>query len=330
MEYQGKTIYKAKYDLVFKAVFLGDLTLLASLLASILEIGIRAEDLAILNTELVPEFESGKLSRLDIRVKTGQRHIDIEIQLNNLYNVEKRSVFYLSKLYVEQMTASMRYQELRPTIAINILDFVYLPYAEYHNRYRMKNLRTHDELTDVIEIHFIELPKLQEPCPACPACPGTDDAGDAGGAGDPAKGKDMKDLWMRFLSADSGDALDTLAKEDPMVEKAVNRLVYVSADEQLRYEIAMREKAEMDYFNAMSNKRDEGKAEERKRNVGKMKVRGMSAQEIADLLDLSLDEVEKHYDAEPVEDELVEDAGLRDAEPDEDENFDDAEPVSGD
>ena len=54
----------------------------------------------------------------------------------------------------------------------------------------------------------------------------------------------MKDLWMRFLSAETEDDLDMLAEKSPILEKAVKKLVYISADEQLRYELDMREKAE--------------------------------------------------------------------------------------
>ena len=75
--------------------------------------------------------------------------------------MNKRSIFYLSKLYIEQMAQGMDFRELRPAVAVNILDFDYLPYSAYHNRYRFKNIRTGDELTDVVEIHFIELGKVE-------------------------------------------------------------------------------------------------------------------------------------------------------------------------
>ena len=66
---------------------------------------------------------------------------------------------------------------------------------------------------------------------------------------------------MRFLSATSEKELDMLAKENPIFEKAINKLLYVSADEQLRYELDMREKAELDYWSAMKTSFKEGKEE---------------------------------------------------------------------
>ena len=58
-----------------------------------------------------------------------------------------------------------------------------------------------------------------------------------------------------------------LAKENPIFEKAINKLLYVSADEQLRYELDMREKAELDYWSAMKTSFKEGKAEGKEEGI---------------------------------------------------------------
>ena len=39
---------------------------------------------------------------------------------------------------------------------------MYLKTEKFHTCYRLKELETNEELTDVIEIHFIEIPKLPE------------------------------------------------------------------------------------------------------------------------------------------------------------------------
>ena len=242
MEYRGKTIYLAKFDVVFKAIFIGDgdYSLLASLLSSILNLDIKAEDIEVLNVEIAPDHKSGRLARLDIRVKTAcKRHINIEIQLYDEKNMDKRSIFHLSKLYTQQLAVSMKFNDLHPAIAINILDFKYLPYTEYHNVYRLKNIRTNDELTDVFEINFIEMPKI------------------------PSEINSPIDLWMKFLSAENEEELEMLAKQSPVMEKAVQKLVHVSAEELVRYEMDMREKAELDYRSAMADSYDDGRQEGR-------------------------------------------------------------------
>jgi predicted transposase/invertase (TIGR01784 family) len=174
-----------------------------------------------------------------------------EIQVDNEQNIEKRSIFYTSRLYTEQMAPKMKFEGICPVIAINILDFQYLPFEEYHNRYRLKNTRNNHELTDVFEINFIELPKVSK-----------------------KSDNSLKELWMLFLAAEKEDDFEMVAKEDPILEKAVNKLLYVSADEKLRYELHMREKAELDYWSAMATNYDKGKAEGIEQGIGQGREQG--------------------------------------------------------
>jgi predicted transposase/invertase (TIGR01784 family) len=240
-----------------------------------------------MNTELPPLHEAGKLTRLDLRIKlTDGKHLNVEIQLKNEHNIEKRSLFYGAKLFTEQMTAGMHFEELCPAIAINILDFNYLAGSEYHNSYRMKNTKTHDELTDIFEIDFIELPKVPE-----------------------GQGKDLKDYWAQFIAADSEEVLEMLTTQSPVFEKAVSKLVYISADEQLRYELDMREKAELDYYSGMKSSyikgQKEGKAEGIAEGEAKGEAKGkaeivrnllalgVSVEDIQKASGLTLDEIEQ-------------------------------------
>ena len=76
-----------------------------------------------------------------------------------------------------------------------------------------------------------------------------------------------------------------LSSKDPIMEKALNKLQYVSADEQLRYEIDMREKWVLDHqsrWNAgIREAKSEGREEGRAEIIQKMKAQGMSIEEIA-------------------------------------------------
>ena len=106
------------------------------------------------------------------------KHINAEVQVGDEHNMERRSVFYISRLYTDQMKPHMKFSDICPAIAINILDFPFLPFSEYHNRYRLKNTTNNHELTDVFEVNFLELPKV----PVMDL-------------------KSSKDLWMRFFTA---------------------------------------------------------------------------------------------------------------------------------
>ena len=69
----------------------------------------------------------------------------------------QRSLYYWSKLYEEQLEEGDRYGKLCRTVCINILDFKYLKNDRFHNGYRLKEIETNEELTDLEEIHFIEI-----------------------------------------------------------------------------------------------------------------------------------------------------------------------------
>jgi predicted transposase/invertase (TIGR01784 family) len=76
------------------------------------------------------------------------------------------------------------------------------------------------------------------------------------------------------------EELDMLSEQDPIMEKAVNKLLYVSADEQLQYELDMREKAELDYWSAMSTNYRKGKVEGMKKGMKKGEKKGKHAQSV--------------------------------------------------
>jgi len=287
IQYHGRELLPVKMDLVFKALLTadGDMELLASLLSCILELDITAGDVAVTNTELSPKHEEGKPTSVDVRVKLRDgKHINVEIQVENESNMASRSIFYLARLYVDQMKPRMGFHDIRPTIAINILDFNYLPFDEYHSIYRMKNIKNCHQLTDVFQIDFIELKKISKESLSS-----------------------LKDLWVQFIAADSEEMLDMLSKEDPIMDKALQKLCYISADDKLRYELDMRHKTETDYWSAMSTNYRKGEAAGRAEGLAKVeaevqtakrdiarKLKGlntMSAYEIAKVSGLPTEEI---------------------------------------
>lgn len=99
---------------------------------------------------------------MDIHARTenGVR-INIEIQLANRYDMEKRTLYYWSRIYSGQLNEGMGYKELAKTITINILDFRFVkPTERYHTTFHLFEDEEEFLLTDVLEIHFMEIPKL--------------------------------------------------------------------------------------------------------------------------------------------------------------------------
>jgi len=79
------------------------------------------------------------------------------------------------------------------------------------------------ELSDIIEIHTLELEKLPEG----------------------ADGTELYD-WAKFIAADTEEELNMIAERNPQVAKAVVKLRELSADERARDTYERREKARRD------------------------------------------------------------------------------------
>ena len=107
-------------------------------------------------------YERDKQSRLDIVVLTqADELINIEMQVANQDDMVKRTLYYWSRLFSSQLIRGQGYQNLRPTITINICDFILFSQTEhYHSTYHLYEdtvLKRLDPRVDVQEIHFIGL-----------------------------------------------------------------------------------------------------------------------------------------------------------------------------
>lgn len=96
------------------------------------------------------ELNSGKL-------------IDIEIQIIDRQDMEKRTCFYLSCLISSQLPAGGRYKTIKPTIAIIITKHNWIKDSQnYHNVYRFFDKDNNSSFGDTMTIHTVELTKLKD------------------------------------------------------------------------------------------------------------------------------------------------------------------------
>lgn len=130
---------KLTNDYLFKRVFAREenKNMLKDFLEGILEIKI--ENVEIKNTEIQKDNKKEKMGILDVKAELdNNKIIDIEMQIQNYNNMEKRSVVYLSKLIADQLKSGEDYINLKKTIVINILNFNYLNRNTYHSVAHMK------------------------------------------------------------------------------------------------------------------------------------------------------------------------------------------------
>ena len=229
-------------DFVFKRIF-GDernKDVLVDFLNSIFESAHRPliESVEILNPFIDKEALTDKMSVLDIRARTESKTlVNVEIQLLNAGDMPKRTLFYWSRLYTEQLEEGDPYRSLQRTIAVNILDTSIIENAQYHNIYHVREDTTGEWLTDALEIHFLELRKLRES----------------------AQGITRRLVrWMLFLSARTKEQMNDLAREEPMMAKALTTLEFLSQDDQARHLYEARQKALHDYASAVEYAKEQG------------------------------------------------------------------------
>ena len=66
-------------------------------------------------------------------------------------------------MYLEGIRQGEDYRKLTKVITINLLDFKFLDIKDYHSSFHLWEDREKEYmLTDLVEIHFIELPKFRE------------------------------------------------------------------------------------------------------------------------------------------------------------------------
>ena len=215
-------ILSPKVDFVFKKIFGNEKhpNILISFLNAVIKPTDLIKSVQIKNTDIEKEHIEDKYSRLDIKAITNNgEYINIEIQVKNEYNMIKRSLYYWSKMYEGQLTKGQDYDTLSRTICINILDFKYLKNDNFHNCYRLKEKNTNEELTDVMELHFIEIPKLRK-------LENTEDI------------SDMLEAWITFIESPTSELIDKLEKSLDEIKEAKEELLRLSGNdkERERYE----------------------------------------------------------------------------------------------
>ena len=262
-----RTLLNPKIDFVFKKIFGSEEhpEILISFLNAVLKPKKPIVSVEIKNSDLEKEYIEDKFSRLDVKALTSNKEIiNIEIQLKNEYNMIQRSLYYWSKLYEEQLSEGDRYDKLSRTVCINILDFKYLKNDRFHNGYRLKEIETNEELTDLQEIHFIEIPKLKR-------LESTEEI------------VDLLEGWVEFLRDPESEVIRKLEMSNKEIREAKDELYRLSRNSKERELYYLREKSLRDEISALANAKEKGLKEGLKQGLFEGKLE--SARSFLDILD---------------------------------------------
>lgn len=227
-------------------------------------------DLQFRNTEFSPEKQSDKLGRLDIFgiLNDGSR-IDIEMQVINRRNMEKRTLFYWSHMYLhfDTLRSGDDYGALKPAISINILRYNFLPQDNPHAAYVLYNPKTQHRLTEDLEIHFLEIPKYKNK---------------------PVQSMDRIEKWLAYFANKLDEKeKEELAMKDTAIKDAIQASDRYIMDDAAYREYIARESAIWDYNSDLKANLAEGRAQGRAEGRMEEQER-MALDMLRDNMDISL------------------------------------------
>ena len=155
-----------RVDIAFKKIFgiEENKDLLISLINSVVGTEDQVIDVTLLNPYNQKNFKNDKLSVLDIKaVGNHGKRFNIEIQITDERDYDKRALYYWAKLYTEQLKASEDYSSLEKVIGIHLLNFTSLPRSKkYHNVFHITEKETGLTYFEDLELHTIELKKFAD------------------------------------------------------------------------------------------------------------------------------------------------------------------------
>lgn len=262
----GRNVISAKLDIIFKKIFTENDDMLHEFVAAMLGIPSESiEYIQITNPEMPPDIYSGKFARLDLNMKVDNRLVNVEIQVKNDLNFRDRTLFYWAKLYTSEFKSGDDYGELKQSITINIINFNMFDGSDFHNEIVTTNKATGEIFSDKFAIHFFELKKISRtPNPGNP-----------------------RELWLQYINADTEEELNMLEQTNlPIMKKAVRVVRDMSDDTRIREAARIREKSLHDEATFILNARLEGREEGISSVVNKMRLAGMSDEEINRILSL--------------------------------------------
>lgn len=287
-----------RIDIVFKKLFgvEENKDLLISLINSIVSKEDQVADIILLNPYNVQNFKQDKLSILDIKAKglDGKR-FNIEIQISDEADYDKRALYYWAKLYSEQLKTGQDYAFLAKAIGIHILNFTSIPQARnYHNVFHITEKENGFAYFKDLELHTIELNKFI-------SMSSNVELSEVVG-----KVQNALDRWVTFLTRHDLFKAKPLPKEldDEKLRKALEVLDVMNFNEEerelyedhlkwLRIESNTLKKAEdKGEERGIEKGRKEGRKEEKIAMAKKMLAKGKQIDEIIELTELTKEEIE--------------------------------------
>jgi len=218
--------------------------------------------------------------------------IDVEMQCRPVKAFRERLVYYGVRPLADQLEAGEGYDQLRPSVVIAFLGYAEFADDRFHRRFRLADASSNEELSRLLEIHTIELPKVERL-----------DASEA-------TRHDPLVVFSRLLMARSDEERAEVAMEADAMKQAVKILDTLASDDELRR--LAEDRAARIKLDEMYRRRElreakdaaerEGREDERrailKRAITNVRDGRVSVDVVASLLGVDVSEVERLVAAE--------------------------------
>ena len=269
-----------KADLTFKKIFGEHPHLVMSLLNALLPLpkGQEIKDIEYLSPERVPRTSIGKNSIVDVFCKTKDgRQFIVEMQMYWSTNFKDRVLFNSAKVYVDQLEHAEDFTDLRPVYSLNLVNENFeKDIPEFIHYYRMVHEKYTEKVIDGFHLVFVELKKFQPQSIA---------------------ERKMAVLWLRFLTEINKNTEEVPQEllENDEIREAIE-LVQESAytrEQLMGYDL---------FWDAVRVDREKATEAERRYKAGlkegleetarKMKAKGYTVEDIAEITSLTAEEIE--------------------------------------
>ena len=188
--------------------------------------------LEFMDKELTKEEFSDKTGILDVKLKlTDGTMIDIEIQASWNTSFVKRTLFYWAKMYTSDFKAGESYDKLHRCIAINIIADGFRLNDAIHSEYLLQEKTVHTTLTDVLEVHFLDLQAAKR----------------AKAEGNSKGNRSQLINWLRFIGATNRKERAMIATTSPVLQMLNEKIdiLTLSPTERKLYESRMKLKSDI-------------------------------------------------------------------------------------
>jgi len=276
-----------KIDVAFKRIF-GDekrKDILINFLNNILHLhgDSTITDIVLLNPHQAPHIKDAKETIVDVRCcdQSGAEYI-VEMQVLPAKFFDQRVLYYISQSYSSQMKKGYDYDRLRPIIFLGILDFQFSGNSHYVSTHLITDVDTGETLLNDFKFVFVELPKF------CKI---------------EAELETVEDKWIYFLkNASKLEAIPEVIKERAIKEafEVVNQFNWTEAELDYYVRRSLRiydqiHQIEYGFDKGLEKGRKQGIEQGAHNNSKKMALKLLAKnyqlEEIAELTELSIDEI---------------------------------------